>query len=333
MTSSDVSRLLADAEWLAHRYDPQQDVFHYRHVPRAQHRNVPFLTNECLGEEPTPVVVRDATALTPPPAPIHFIFHSAYCASTMLLRALDVSGSAMGLSEPVILNDLVGWQRRGADPGRHGAVLDDVLRQLARPFAPGEAVVVKPSNIFNGLIMSTMSLRPQSRAVLLHSPLPEYLLSVARKGLWCRLWTRELLEGMLQDGLVDLGFEPRDFFRQSDLQVAAVGWLAQQALFGRLAHEFGPERIASLDSETLTGDPADIVAKVARHLGLPAASYEAHPAYQRNSKSGDNFAAGERQEDQRRARQAHGDEIDMVVTWASAVAKQAEVATALPYPL
>lgn len=335
MTSSDVSRLLADAEWLAHRYDPQQDVFHYRHVPRAQHRNVPFLTNECLGEEPTPVVVRsaDATALAPPPAPIHFIFHSAYCASTMLLRALDVSGSAMGLSEPVILNDLVGWQRRGADPGRHGAVLDDVLRQLARPFAPGEAAVVKPSNIFNGLIMSTMSLRPQSRAVLLHSPLPEYLLSVARKGLWCRLWTRELLEGMLQDGLVDLGFEPRDFFRQSDLQVAAVGWLAQQALFGRLAHEFGPERIASLDSETLTGDPAATVAKAARHLGLPAASYEAHPAYRRNSKSGDDFAVGERQDDQARARQAHGDEINMVVTWADAVAKQAGVATALPYPL
>lgn len=335
MTSSDVSRLLADAEWLAHRYDPQQDAFHYRHVQRSRHRSVPFLTDEYLGEDPAPLVVRssDATALAPAPATIHFIFHSAYCASTMLLRALDVSGSAMGLSEPVILNDLVGWKRRGADAGRHGALLDGVLQQLARPFAPGEAVVLKPSNVFNGLAMSTMALRPESRAVLLYSPLPEFLLSVARKGLWCRLWTRELLQNMLQDGLVDLGFEPRDFFRQSDLQVAAVGWLAQQALFGRLAREFGPARVASLDSETLTKRPSATVAKAARHLGLPAASYEAHPAYLRNSKSGDDFAAGERQNDQMRTRQAHGDEIDMVVTWANAVAKHAGVATELPYPL
>lgn len=335
MTSSDVSRQIADAEWLAHRYDPQQDAFQYRHVPRARHRSVPFLTDEYLGEEPAPVIVRskDATALAPAPAPIHFIFHSAYCASTMLVRALDVSGSAMGLSEPVVLNDLVGWRRRGADPRRHGVLLDGVLQQLARPFAPGEAVVVKPSNVFNGLALSTMALRPESRAILLYSPLPEFLLSVARKGLWCRLWTRELLEGMLQDGLVDLGFEPRDFFRQSDLQVAAVGWLAQQALFDRLARQFGPARVATLDSETLTGQPAATVASVARHLGLPAASYEAHPAFLRNSKSGDDFAAGERQDDQVRARQAHGDEIDMVVAWAGEVAKRAGLATALPYPL
>ncbi|MBA3729729.1 MAG: hypothetical protein H0W92_02825 [Sphingomonas sp.] len=335
MASSDVSRLLLDAEWLAHRYDPQQDAFQYRRVPRSQHRSVPFLTDEYLGEEPAPIVVgsSDASALAPPPAPIHFIFHSAYCASTMLLRALDVPGSAMGLSEPVILNDLVGWQRRGADARRHGALLDGVLRQLARPFAPGEAVVVKPSNVFNGLVMGTMSLLPQSRAVLLYSPLPEFLLSVARKGLWCRLWARELLEGMLQDGLVDLGFEPSDFFRQSDLQVAAVGWLAQQALFGVLARKFGPERIASLDSETLTRSPSATVAKAARHLRLPEASYEAHPAYLRNSKSGSDFATGERQDDQKRAYQAHGEEIDMVVTWTNAVAKQAGVTMTLPYPL
>lgn len=334
MTSSDVLRLLADAEWLAHRYDPREDAFQYRHVPRAHHRAVPFLTDEYLGGEVTPMVVRrrDAT-LAAVPGPIHFVFHSAYCASTMLLRALDVSGSAMGLSEPVVLNDLVGWRRRGGDPARLDELLDAMLRQLARPFAPGEAIVVKPSNVFNGLAARVLALRPDARAVLLYAPLPEFLLSVARKGLWCRLWVRELLEGMLHEGLVDLGFAPGDFFRQSDLQVAAVGWLAQQALFGRLAGQLGPTRVATLDSETLTRHPAATVARVARHLGLPAAPYDDHPALARNSKSGGAFVAGERQDDQLRARQAYGEEIDMVVTWAGAVAKQAGVATVLPYPL
>src|SRR3546814_5052793 len=65
-----------------------------------------------------------------------------------------------------------------------------------------------------------MALRPDTKALLLHAPLPEFLLSVARKGLWCRLWARELLEGLIRENLVDLGFETRDYFRLSDLQVA-----------------------------------------------------------------------------------------------------------------
>src|SRR3546814_7774236 len=66
-------------------------------------------------------------------------------------------------------------------------------------------------------------LRPDTKALLLHAPLPEFLLSVARKGLWCRLWARELLEGLIRENLVDLGFETRDYFRLSDLQVAEIG--------------------------------------------------------------------------------------------------------------
>ena len=328
--------ILADAEWLAHRYDPQHDSFQYRRVARERHAEVPFLTDEYLGAEESPVVLRRAEAAAAiVTAPVHFIFHSAYCASTMLVRALDRKGSAMGLSEPVLLNDMVGWRRRGADPRFHGRVLDDALAQLSRPFGPGEAVVIKPSNIFNGLAMGAMALRPEARAVLLYAPLREFLLSVARKGLWCRLWVRELLEGQLQEGMVDLGFEPRDYFRQSDLQVAAVGWLAQQALFARMVGHFGQERVATLDSETLTRGPAATASLVARHFSLPGSTvpYDDHPALARNSKSGGKFAPGERQADQDDARRAYGAEIEQVVGWAEAVARQAGVPMTLPASL
>ena len=80
-----------------------------------------------------------------------------------------------------------------------------------------------------------MALRPEARAIFLYAPLESFLISVARKGLGCRLWARELLEGQLRDGYVDLGFSSGDYFRQTDLQVAAVGWLAQHMAFRRLA--------------------------------------------------------------------------------------------------
>jgi hypothetical protein len=338
MVSSDVPRLVADASWLPHRYDPPSDSFQFREVPRARHGKVPFLTDEYLGNEGAFCAVPRAAAMAsaPGPAPLHFIFHSAFCASTMLVRALDVPGSASGLSEPVVLNDLVGWRRRGAKPEDHQTILRDTLHLLSRPFESGEAMVIKPSNVFNGLAIDALAIRPESRAILLHAPLPEFLLSVARKGLWCRLWARELLEGLLQEGWINLGFEPRDYFRQSDLQVAAAGWLAQQALFNHIATRTAPDRVRTLDSERLTAAPAESVAAAAAFLGLKAdaaEAYAAHPAVARNSKSGAKFARGERQEDQVRARAAYGEEIDKVVTWATAVADHAKVPLTLPNAL
>lgn len=325
-----ISAIVGEATWLAHRYDPGHDAFHFRAVSRAVRGSVPFLTDEYLGGPGEPVVIRRADCYEASRAPLHFLFHSAYCASTMLTQALDRPGIASSLSEPVLLNDMVGWRRRGADSREHGRVMADALSLLGRPFAAGEAVVIKPSNIFNPLMRGALMVRPDARAILLHAPLRAFLLSVARKGLGCRLWGRELLENYLTDGFVQLGFEARDYFRQSDLQVAAVGWLAQQQAFAALA-AWAPDRIATLDSETLTGNPAAAVAAATRHFGLDAdeARIAAHPALTRNSKSGAAFAPGERQRDLAAAEAAYGEEIDQVLRWAEVVADQ----TAIPFAL
>lgn len=332
------STIIRDATWLAHRYDPGHDAFHFRHLSRARRAEVPFLTDDYLGEEKSPLVLQrsDCTAAISGQAavPLHFLFHSAYCASTMLVQAIGQCGAATSLSEPVLLNDMVGWRRRGADPRQHGRVMYDALSLLGRGFGADRAVVVKPSNIFNPLARGAMMLRPEARAILLYAPLRAFLLSVARKGLVCRLWCRELLEGYLADGFVTFGFDARDYFRQSDLQIAAVGWLAQQQAFAALAAST-PDRVATLDSETLTRAPITAVAGVMSHYRLPAPrdGITDSPALSRNSKSGAPFAEGERQRDLAAAEAAYGAEIDQVVTWASILADQADIPFTLPGPL
>lgn len=332
-----VTAIVDDAEWLAHRYDPGHDAFHFRRVSRATRAGVPFLTDLHLGEEASPAIVRRADchdAAAGARTPVHFLFHSAYCASTMLAQTLDQPGVSSSLSEPLLLNDMVGWRRRGANPRDHARVMDDALAMLGRGFTAGEAVVIKPSNIFNPLARGALMLRPDARAILLHAPLRAFLLSVARKGMWCRLWCRELLEGYLADGFVQLGFEARDYFRQSDLQVAAVGWLAQQQAFAALI-EWAPGRVASLDSEVLTRDPVAAIAAAMDHLGLAGDrnATASHPALGRNSKSGASFTKGERQRDLAAAETAYGEEIVQVVGWAEAVAAQAGIPLTLPAPL
>lgn len=303
---------------------------HFAQVSRAAHQRATFLTDAFLPAGQAPLVLRrsDAIAMAPAPAPLHFILHSAYCCSTLLARAFDRPGWAMGLKEPVIFNDLIGWRRRGGAGPDMASVLDDVLTLTARPFSAGESVVVKPSNIANGMAAAMLTLRPQSRALLLYAPLRTYLASIAKKGLDGRLWVRTLLLGLLDDKLVDFGFTPRDYLGQSDLQVAAIGWLAQQALFASLIDRFGPDRVRTLSSADLLSDSSLAMARLAALFGLPLdsstlAAIVAGPAFTRHSKANIAFAADDRAAEHEAAEHVHAEEIDKVAHWAQVVAQSA----------
>jgi hypothetical protein len=338
--SAQTATVVHDPSWLAHRYDPAQDVVQFLPVSRMVHQKSTFITDEYLPKGLVPVVVPRALAKAEAPseAPLHFVFHSAFCCSTLLARAFERPGWAMGLKEPVILNDIVGWRRRGGQGADMATVLDDVLTLLARPFEPGEAVIVKPSNIVNSLAAAILALRPNARAILLHAPLRTYLGSIARKGMDGRLWVRVLLQGLLDDKLVDFGFSPRDYLGLTDLQVAAIGWLAQQRLFGRLVAQFGPTRVATIDSAMVTAEPAATMRELAKLFGLPleAPALEeilSGPAFTRHSKHETSFAPEDRAQELADGNRLHAREIEMVAHWAEVVAETMQVPMTLPAPL
>ncbi|MBS3929569.1 MAG: hypothetical protein KGZ65_15855 [Sphingomonadales bacterium] len=329
---------LSDPEWYAHRFVEGQDAFRFIRLSRADHRAVPFLTDAYLGDRGAHRDVPASEVLGLEKGRLHFLFHSAFCGSTLLTSALDRPGVAMGLSEPVLFNDVTGFRLRGAQGPAVARAADLSLRLLARPYGPGEAVVVKPSNLANPLAELFLAVQDQARAVFLYAPLETFLISVVRKGLPCRLWVRELLEGYLRMGYIDLGFEQGDYFRQSDLQIAAVGWLAQHAHFARLVEKLSPARIATLDADRMTQDPAAALMAVAGHCGLTLdsaaiAEIVAGPTFGQHSKSGAAFTSEDRSAEYAAARAAHGEEIDMVLEWARRVADTAGVALSPPNPL
>jgi hypothetical protein len=330
---------IADPDWLAHRYDPGHDAVHFVRADRAARRAATFLTDEFLPTATNPAIVARGQALAAAPLadPVHFIFHSAYCCSTLLAQALDHVGSAATLKEPVILNDLVGWRHRGGSAAQVADRLDSVLTLLGRGFVPGEAVVIKPSNVVNALAPTMLTLRPQARAVLLYAPLRVFLISIARKGMWGRLWVRDLLAKQLADGMVDLGFAADDYLRLTDLQAAAVGWLAQADLFATLIARF-PDRVRSLQSERLVAAPRPALTRICDLFALAADAgaidaTAASDAFNRNAKNGAAYGATDRATEQVNGAALHADEIDKVVVWAEAVARGAGVPLDLPAPL
>ena len=320
-----------DARWLAHRYDPQHDAVHFRYVPLAERARATFLTDEYLGVELAPqVIARAGVARSAmPAAPLRFIFHSAFCLSTLLGRAFEMPGRAMALKEPAIFNDLVGWRHRGADGAKLTAVLSDALSLCARPCAPGETVVIKPSNVANGLCEGILRLSPDARALMLHAPLDEYLHSVAKKQVDGRLWVRDLLVKQLRDGLVLPVFADEDLLKLTDLQVAAVGWLSQHALFQRLAVQF-PHRVRTLDSSIVARDAAAAMRALFAFFEIALSGEELDalitgPTFTQHSKHGTAFDFAARKAEYDMAAVAHQDELTKVAAWARVIAQTAGV--------
>ena len=332
-----IATIARDGNWFAHRYDPEHDAVHFVRLSRNAHRAATFLTDEYLPEGLEKIVLaRQAVVEATPPANApHFIFHSAFCCSTLLARAFDLEGVSMGLKEPPIYNDIVGWKHRGGGPpARIAQVLDHATTLLARPLGVNETAIIKPSNVANGFAQGLLAMRPTSKALLLHAPLEVYLRSIAKKQIDGRLWVRDLLVKQLKDGLIDLGFTSEDYLRQTDLQVAAVGWLAQHALFARLVEAFGPERVKTLDSEHLLDRPEANLKALGRFFGLALSDDQTGTivrgaAFHTHSKSQAAFGKQQRTAEYDQAASHHADEIGKAIVWATAVAQSAGVPMAL----
>jgi hypothetical protein len=328
--------IIHDHRWLPHRLDAARGAIEFVRIDREGHRAVTFLEDQYfpadLPRQSVPVQQVIAAAGGAAEAPLHFIFHSSMALSTLAARLFDLPGIAMGLKEPVILNDLANLvrERRQVQP-----LIAPVLRLLGRPFGPGEAVVIKPGNVANVLMPALMAARPHARALCLFAPLETFLRSVAKKGMFGRVTYRRYFGLARRDGLIPTGFSDQDMFEQTDLQIAAMVWLNAHARFAQLTQQFG-ERMRTIDSERVLQHREAAIGAMGRHFALPLdpAAIVAGPLFGQHSKElGRAFDAEQRRREHDAAEQAHGEEIAMVAAWTRRVAEHAGVPMRLPAEL
>lgn len=334
---TDPAEIIGDHRWLPHRTNAACEQIQFVRMERADHRDVTFLEEQYLSPALQRCVLEVAdispTVARLPAASLGFIFHSSFALSTLMARVVDAPGVAMGLKEPIILNEIAALSRRGR---RIRPFLAMVLQLLGRPFATGETIVVKPGNMANILIPDLLELRPEAHALLMYTPLPDFLRSVARKGMFGRAIYRRNFALLHGDGFFDAGYTEAELFEQTDLQIAAMAWLNHQAQFAQiLASDLGP-RCRSLDADVFIDRRDDVVTAAGRHLGLAldARAIASGPVFNQHSKQlGRDFDAGERARENAAVDAAHGAEIAMVVEWAGIVARQTGVPLALGSPL
>jgi hypothetical protein len=328
MAAPSVRDVVLDPEWIPHTFDVTGANLTFVHVPGAARADLMFLSDEHFAGNFYKVDFSASAVAAAigeaPRAPLHFIFHTSFCCSTLFANALDVAGITSVLKEPDVLINLGNRLIRSDDqPNRHR--LELVLRLLERPFEPGGTVIVKPSNFGNRLLDAILAQRPQTRAVLLFSDVETFLRSLLKRGMFGRIFGRRLFTQLRGWNPLDFGYAPDELLQLTDVQAIALAWLMQIHHFDAMARAFG-DRVFLLDSATLLADSAAAIdrAQTLFDLGLDrdrVAEIADGPVFSTHSKFTDrHYDAEARRKEHEAATEAHAEELQMVVKWIEAVA-------------
>jgi len=325
---TDARTIEADPAWLPHRIDAPTRRVEFLRIPRAQLSAAQFLAERTPASpaDHAALSFEDVLAMRPRTGPLHFIFHTAFCRSTLLTRALAIPGVSVGLSEPGIIGSLVHAGEAGA------RLMRPLLDLLSRPHTPGEMVFVKPTNHANRLIPALLAARPDAKAVLMTNTLAPFLAAIVRRGMLGRRWGRQLFLELQSYAGMDFGMDARESFALTDLQAAALAWFLSQRWFAmQLAREPSAPaapRLRTLDGDHFAAHPAQTLRAMLALAGtdLPQVRADAaatSPLFATHAKLGGDFADQQTQATARTASPVVEEEIGQITQWIGLIAQQA----------
>ena len=282
-----LTRLLIDPAYLLQAVDPAADTAAFLPVEGARLRKAAFVDGrEPLSDRPvlTARGLSAAVSAIEGPAPTaRYVFHGAFCGSTLLARLLDAPGHALVLREPDVLSSLADRKLEAESAGPLlGRLCALATSSLFRPRRPGEPVVVKPSNWVNNLLDELCDAALDARAVFIESELSDFLEAVFRGGTerfrfvtqaaWRLSRAEEADRALIERAARDAASPGA---RAANL--AVVLHVLQRRRFAAAQARAGWERVEVLSQARLTADPlaaADLAA-LALELELPQATLEA----------------------------------------------------------
>ncbi len=336
---SDNLKILGDARWIPHGFDAGSNsdsgMITFIRIDRDRLAEPAFLADAdaSSGTQPVAIPIEQIAAANIPQVPLNYIFHTAFCRSTLLTRALENPGLSAGLSEPGIFAKI-----GNANP----EVISQVSRLVARPWdvcekGDDKVVFVKPTNHANALIPALMQAKPDARAILMTNPLPSFLTAVLRKGMMGRRWARMLYLEVMGYAGMDLGMQAKEQFAMTDLQAAGLAWFLNQRYFDALQRKYG-DRVRVLDGDVFGADPAKILECIGKFANVPidatrAMDIASGPVFTMDAKTGEDFAVKSTRDAAATQSAVVEDEIAKIGEWIGMIADQAGLTIPVPHNL
>lgn len=261
-----------------------------------------------------------------PAEPDRFIFHVAFCGSTLLSTLLDVPGRSFAAREPQVLVGLANAKGRISN-ARLRPTLELVSGLLRRQWRAGERSLCKPSNWANNLLPELSASTHPKRALFITNDPRDYLHALFRGGRERMEYVIRCTHHLLQ-GLPDRDMLWQQACAEVSSGVETAARLALIALHLQL-HLFdaalrsgasGDAEMVSLDD--IEADPlgACLVAAEVLELDIPRAQLEAAVAARLGSYAkspGREFSPEARRAENAQVEVAYGAIIDRVLDWAA----------------
>ncbi|HEY5850704.1 MAG TPA: hypothetical protein VIT62_08080 [Lysobacter sp.] len=259
----------ADAAWFPIDLNVPERSFSFARLDVDALERSTFMDTR-LDAAVTQVEAVPVDALVPMPQPARppaWLFHTSFCGSTLLARALHVPQHQVALKEPLLL-------RRLGDARDAGWALDDLCglsaRLLSRPWTPDGGVLIKATHAALNIAPDLLTATADSRAVVLTSSLDDFLVSNLKKNADTQAKVPALAERALRAGTLHLRLPPQALQPPDLLCATALQWAAQRELVATLASRFGDSRVRVLDFGSLLEAPVAVATACSRWLHLPA---------------------------------------------------------------
>lgn len=333
--------LIEESTWFPAALDPHSGTLSFAKTDRDTLSKEAFLDKRMAGSGIANEVVDLSDAIAAceqwaEPAPA-FIFHSSFCCSTLMARALDAPGAVLALKEPDVLMGLANALRvddQARASTEYAMTLTRlILALLGRTFVDRERILIKPTNSANNLL--PLVAETDAKIILLYGSLRSFLVSVLKKGEACKSFVRQQYNifALDSDGLAKI--PQRQAVGLTDLQAAAVVWRHQMELFQRTLQQAPHTQIRSLNFEDLITNPEQTLRAASAHLELPHAEgtffgVAENQVFSRNSKFTDQtYGADQRHHDVNVIEERYGDTLDVIEQWAG----QLDLGTSLQMPM
>lgn len=274
---SDLASRIGEPALYFQKFDLQRGVAVFRGMTRAAFQQSSFLDDRLVGAAPDryelPLDQIPASGDHAAFAPVRAIFHTAYCCSTLLSRALDIPGRTLVYREPVHLHQLAVMRRRpGEFPAaladRWPALLDFSRAMLAKAWRAGEVAVFKATDSCNNIIADVLAPDGGGTAILLYSQAREFVASNL-KSEGRRAFLRNFIARASRENALDMNSPLHSVDAQalSSGEAAAYVWLTQMRSYEQ-AVRLRPAQCLCLDASNLLAHTRQALAECGDFLGI-----------------------------------------------------------------
>lgn len=194
------------------------------------------------------------------------IFHTAFCGSTLVSKALSTLYDCLPVREPDILASFFSHSSK-AFGLNNTAYIEKMMSLLSRRFQPQQPVVIKANDHSNRLMDRLLSLQPESPALFMYIPLHEFVAACLKdpgRRSWIKdryLFVKRQLPTVFPDIVLD------DLDEDAGGAMAAVYWSYNLQSYLE-AHKHYPDTIRCLEFNHFLSNPLGFLESCASWFGL-----------------------------------------------------------------